>query len=75
MEGFNDFVFVVAGKNESTVVGELLNTRSKKELYVGSGIVCFVNDDNFMLRVTCKRDCRCEVFCIVPNCIEEPSFI
>mgnify|MGYP007000252296 CR=1 len=31
MEGLNDFVFVVAGKNESTVVGELLNTRSKKE--------------------------------------------
>ena len=39
VEGLNDFVFVVAGKNESTVVGELLNTRSKKELYVGSGIV------------------------------------
>ena len=49
MEGFDDFVFVIAGKNESTVSGELLNTRSKKELYVGSGIVCFIDDDDFML--------------------------
>ena len=49
MEGFDDFIFVIAGENESAVVGELLNTRSKKELYVGSGIVCFVDDDDFML--------------------------
>ena len=49
MEWFNDFVLVIAGKNESSVSGELLNTRSKKELYVGSGIVCFVDDDDFML--------------------------
>ena len=50
MERFNDFVIVIAGKNESTVSGELLNTRSKKELYVGSGIVCFIDDDNFVFR-------------------------
>jgi hypothetical protein len=48
MEWFNNFVLVVAGENKSAVSGELLNTRSEKELYVGSGIVCFVNDDDFM---------------------------
>ena len=61
MEGLNDFIFVVAGKNESAVCGELLNTRSKKELYIGSGIVCFIDNDDFMLRLAAKRDCRCEV--------------
>ena len=50
MEGLNDFVLVIAGKNESAVSGELLNTRSKKELYVGSGIIGFVNDDNLVFR-------------------------
>ena len=49
--------FIIASENESAVVGELLNTRSKKELYVGSGIVRFVNDDDFMLRLAAKRDC------------------
>ncbi len=49
VEGFDDFIFIVAGENESAVVGELLNRRSKKELYVGSGIVCLVDDDDFML--------------------------
>jgi hypothetical protein len=49
MQGFNDFIFVVASENESTVFGELLNTRSKEKLYVGSGIVCFIDDDDFML--------------------------
>jgi hypothetical protein len=49
VEGLNDFVLVIAGKNESAVAGELLNTSSKKELYVGSGIVCLIDDDDFML--------------------------
>ena len=75
MEGFNDFVFVIAGKNKSTVSGELLNTRSKKELYVGSGIVCFIDDDDFMLRLACKRDCRCEVLGGRPNSVKKPAFI
>ena len=48
VEGFDDFIFIIAGEDESAVVGELLNTRSQKELYVGSGIVCFVDDDDFM---------------------------
>ena len=48
VEGFDDFIFIVAGKDESAVVGEILITRSQKELYVGSGIVCFVDDDDFM---------------------------
>ena len=75
MEGFDDFILVVAGENESAVVFEFLNTRSKKELYVGSGIVCFINDDDFMLRLACKRDGRCEVLCVCPNSVEKPSFI
>jgi hypothetical protein len=49
VEGFNDFILVITRENESAVAGELLNTRSKKELYVGSGIVCFIDDDDFML--------------------------
>ena len=75
MEGLNDFVFVIAGKNKSAVSGELLNTRSKKELYVGSGIVCFIDDDDFMFRLGRKRDGTCEVFSVITDGIEEPSFI
>ena len=75
MEGFNDFVLVIAGKDKSAVSTELLNTRSKKELYVGSGIVCLVNDDDFMLRLACKRDCRGEVLGVIPNSVKEPAFI
>ena len=56
MEWFDNLVIVVASENKSTVSGELLNRRSKEELYVGSGIVCFVNDDDFMFRVTRKRE-------------------
>ena len=75
MEGFNDFVLVIAGKNESAVSGELLNTRSKKELYVGSGIVCFIDDDDFVFRLGRKRYGACEVFSVITDGIEEPSFI
>ena len=64
MEGFNDFIFVVASENESTVVGELLNTRSKKELYVGSGIVCFVDDDDFMLASDDKETVDAKFFAL-----------
>ena len=31
MQGFNDFIFVIASEYESTVFGELLNRRSEKE--------------------------------------------
>ena len=57
MEGFDDFILVVAGENKSTVFLELLNRGSKKELYVGSGIVCFVDDDDFMSGIRGERDC------------------
>ena len=44
----SDFIFIIASENESAVSGELLNRRSKEELYIGRGIVCFVDDDDFM---------------------------
>ena len=75
MEGFNDFVLVIAGKDKSAVSTELLNTRSKKELYVGSGIVCFINDDDFVLWLAAKRDCRREVLGVIPNSVKKPTFI
>ena len=75
MEGFNDFVFVIAGENESAVVGELLNTRSKKELYVGSGIVCFINDDDFVLRSEERETVDAKFFGVITDSIEKPSFI
>ena len=56
MEWFNDLVFIIAGKDESTVFVEGLNVRSKKELYVGSGIVCFVDDNDFVTRTRRERD-------------------
>ena len=59
----------------STVFGELLNRRSKKELYIGSGIVCFVNDNDFMFRVTRKRYRRRKVLCIRANSVKKTSFI
>jgi SOS-response transcriptional repressor LexA len=75
VEWFNDFVLEIAGKNESTVSGELLNTRSKKELYVGSGIVCLVDDDNLVSRATCERYGRRKALGTIPNCIKKPSLI
>ena len=48
MEWFDDFIFVIASEYKSTVFVEGLNVRSKKELYVGSGIVCFVDDNDFV---------------------------
>ena len=54
MKRFGNFILVVTGEDKSTVGRELLNKRSEKELYIGSGIVCFVNDDDFMFRVTCN---------------------
>ena len=75
MEWLNNFVLIVTGENESAVPRELLNRRSEKELYIGSGIVCFINDDDFMFRLACKRDGRCEVLCVVPNSVEKTSFI
>jgi hypothetical protein len=75
MEGFNDFIFIIASENESAVFGELLNRRSQEELYIGSGIVCFINDDDFVFRVTRKRDCRCEVLGVSPNSVKKPALI
>ena len=75
MEGFNDFIFVVACENESAVFLELLNTRSEKELYIGSGIVCLIDDDDFMFRLTRERYRRRKVLGIIPNSVEKPAFI
>ena len=75
MQGFNDFIFVVASENESTVPWELLNRRSKEELYVGSGIVCFIDDDNFVFRLTAERYRRRKVLGIIPNSVKKPAFI
>ena len=75
MEGFDNLILLVTSEDKSAISGELLNTRSKKELYVGSGIVCLVDDDDFMFRLACKRDCRGEVFGTIPNRVKKPSFI
>ena len=56
MEWFDDFIFVIASENKSTVLVEGLNVRSKKELYVGSGIVCFVDDNDFVVCTRRERD-------------------
>ena len=75
MKGLNNLILVIAGEDKSTVGRELLNTRSEKELYIGSGIVCFVNDNDFMFRLACKRDGRCEVLRVVPNSVKKTTFI
>ena len=56
MEWFDDFIFVIASEYKSTVFVECLNVRSKKELYIGSGIVCFVDDNDFVIRTRRERD-------------------
>ena len=71
MKGFNNLILVVASKDKSTVFRELLNRRSEKELYIGSGIVCFVNDDDFMLRATRKRYRRRKVLRIRANSVKK----
>ena len=56
MEWFDDFIFIIASEYKSTVFVEGLNVRSKKELYVGSGIVCFVDDNDFVICTRRERD-------------------
>ena len=75
MEWFDDLIFIVAGEDEPTVSGELLNTRSEKELYVGSGIVCFIDDDNLVLRLTRERYRRRKVLGIIPNSVKKTPLI
>ena len=40
----NDLVREVTGKDETTVAMELLYSGPKGQLYVGSGVVCLVNE-------------------------------
>ena len=75
MEWFDDLILIVAGEDKPTVSLELLNTRSEKELYVGSGIVCLIDDDNLVLRLTRERYRRRKVLGIIPNSVKKPSFI
>jgi hypothetical protein len=48
VQGFNDFIFVVAGEDESAVATKLLNRRPKEELYVMGCVICLINDDDFV---------------------------
>ena len=43
MQRFDDFILVITGEDEPTVSAKLLNRGSKKELYVGSGVVSLIN--------------------------------
>jgi hypothetical protein len=51
VEGFDDFVFVVAGEDKSAVASKLLNKCPKEELYVVPCVICFVNDDDFVFSI------------------------
>ena len=51
MQGFNDFIFVVAGEDESAVATKLLNRRPKEGLYVMGCVICLINDDDLCLAV------------------------
>ena len=51
MEWLDDLILVITGEDEPTVSAKLLNRGSKKELYIGSGIVCLINNKDFMFRV------------------------
>ena len=48
MEWFDDFVFVFTGEDKSAITAKLLNRGSKLELDVGSGIICFINNNDFV---------------------------
>ena len=51
MKWLDDFVFVVAGEDESAIANELLSKRPKTELYIWGCVVSFVNDDDFVFRI------------------------
>jgi hypothetical protein len=51
MEGFNDFVLVVAGEDESAITSKLLNKRPKEELYVVPCVICLINNDDFVFSI------------------------
>ena len=51
MEGFDDFILVVAGEDESAVTSKFLNKRPKEELYVVSRVICLVNDNDFVFSI------------------------
>ncbi len=48
MEGFDDFVFEIAGKDESAVARKLLRKRPKEELYIVCCVIGFIDDDDFV---------------------------
>ena len=48
MEGFNDFIFEVAGKDEPAVARKLLCKRPKEELYVVCCVISLIDDDDFV---------------------------
>ena len=75
MEWFDDLILIVAGKDKPTVSLELLNTRSEKELYIGSGIVCLIDNDDLVLRLTSERYRRRKVLGIIPNSVKKTPLI
>ena len=75
MEWFDDFIFVIASEYKSTVFVECLNVRSKKELYIGSGIVCFVDDNDFVVCRSSKRYRGGKVLRLITYRIKKPTLV
>ena len=52
MERFDNFILVIAGKDESTVTRIFFNRGPKEQLYIWCGVICLVDDNDFMFGIT-----------------------
>tara|TARA_B100000427_G_C15508640_1_gene595131 strand:+ start:2444 stop:2671 length:228 start_codon:yes stop_codon:yes gene_type:complete len=75
MQRFDELILVIAGEDKSAIAIERLDVRSKEELNIVSGVIRFIDDDNFMLLTRCKRDCGSEVLSLVSYCVKESSLV
>ena len=75
MEGFNDFVDEVTSKDETAVAMKLFYKCSQRELNIIRGVICFVNNDDFVFATTSQTDSRSELLNTGSDGIKETTFI
>ena len=48
VEGFDDFVLIITGEDESAIPIKLLDIRTEEKLDIVCGVVCLIDDNDFM---------------------------
>ena len=67
MQRINNFILEVASKDEPTVLLELFDSRSQKQLDIGSSVICLIHNDDLVGAARGQRDGRRKRLCLVTN--------